>query len=288
MSTPSFRTEQDSLGSMEIPSDAYYGIQTARALENFPVSGLHADPSLIRAYGRIKGAAAIHSKNGLNWFSSFIELTHRNTRRYGGYLVHMGIVLMFVGFSGAAFNKDRTVEVVLGDSFKIGRYDLKVASLREGDNENYTWNHAVIQVFRGGSQVDTLEPERRFYKSSRQSTSEVAIRRRLNEDLYLNFAGLTEDGLPLQSSSAIRLSPLACAAQHDAAFMGSLEGFRGVRAPPLLSRSLGSTRFKPPWGPGRPGPAAKKSGRRSTWSHPVNVPTCEWRPAVARPLAVTA
>ena len=86
------------------------------------------------------------------------------------------------------------VEVVLGDSFKIGRYDLKVASLREGDNENYTWNHAVIQVFRGGSQVDTLEPERRFYKSSRQSTSEVAIRRRLNEDLYLNFAGLTEDG----------------------------------------------------------------------------------------------
>jgi len=102
-------------------------------------------------------------------------------------------VLMFVGFAGAAFNKDHTAEVKIGDSFSLGRYQLLVRELRQGDNPNYAWDHAVIDVSSGGAPLGTLEPERRMYRSSQQSTSEVAIRRRLNEDLYLNFAGMTED-----------------------------------------------------------------------------------------------
>lgn len=51
-----------------------------------------------------------------------------------------------------------------------------------------------MEVSVGGSVIDTLEPEQRVYKASRQPTSEVSIRRRLNEDLYLNFAGVTNDG----------------------------------------------------------------------------------------------
>ena len=54
-----------------------------------------------------KGARAIRAKNGRICCAA-VELTHRNTRRYGGYLVHMGIVLMFIGFTGKAFNKDTT------------------------------------------------------------------------------------------------------------------------------------------------------------------------------------
>ncbi|HUS08623.1 MAG TPA: cytochrome c-type biogenesis CcmF C-terminal domain-containing protein, partial [Bryobacteraceae bacterium] len=67
-----------------------------------------------------KGSKAISAKSGVNLFSAMVELTHRNTRRYGGYLVHMGIVCMFIGFTGAAFNKDVTAEVGIGDSVKIG------------------------------------------------------------------------------------------------------------------------------------------------------------------------
>jgi len=52
------RTEKDSLGNKEVPADVYYGIQTARAVENFPISGVHAHPTLIRAFGMIKQAAA--------------------------------------------------------------------------------------------------------------------------------------------------------------------------------------------------------------------------------------
>jgi aspartate ammonia-lyase len=58
MSKPSTRTEKDSLGFKEIPADVHYGIQTARAIENFPISGLHAHPSLIRAIAMVKEAAA--------------------------------------------------------------------------------------------------------------------------------------------------------------------------------------------------------------------------------------
>ncbi len=141
-----------------------------------------------------KGSRAISARTSRNLVASMVELTHRNTRRYGGYIVHMGVVLMFIGFTGAAFNKDRTIDVGVGESFTLGRYELKVVSLRDGDNENYSWNHAVINVFNDDRQIGVLEPERRFYKSSRQGTSEVSIRRRLNEDLYLNFAGMTEDG----------------------------------------------------------------------------------------------
>ena len=52
------RTEQDSLGTKELPDKVYYGIQTARAVENFPVSGLRESPELIHAYAAIKKAAA--------------------------------------------------------------------------------------------------------------------------------------------------------------------------------------------------------------------------------------
>src|SRR6202166_3744236 len=52
------RTEKDSLGTKEIPAEVYYGIQTARAVENYPISGMRAHPTLIRAFGMVKEAAA--------------------------------------------------------------------------------------------------------------------------------------------------------------------------------------------------------------------------------------
>jgi cytochrome c-type biogenesis protein CcmF len=140
-----------------------------------------------------KGAHAISGKSGKNLFASAIELTHRNTRRYGGYVIHMGIVFMFIGFTGWAFRLDSTVEVQPGSVTNIGHYQLRIADLTQGENDNYVWNRAVIQVSKDGQPLGTLEPEKRLYKASKQPTSEVAIRRRLNEDLYLNYAGMSND-----------------------------------------------------------------------------------------------
>jgi cytochrome c-type biogenesis protein CcmF len=141
-----------------------------------------------------KGSSAIRSKTGQNWLAAMVELTHRNTRRYGGYLVHVGIVAMFVGFTGAAFNLDETVEVSPGDTFKLGHYEMKVNDIQTGDNPNYSWQHAVIGVSKDGNPIGELTPEKRIYKASEQPSSVVAIRRRLNEDLYINFAGMNTAG----------------------------------------------------------------------------------------------
>ena len=84
----------------------------------------------------------------MNLLRATVELTHRNTRRYGGYLVHMGIVLMFIGFTGHAFNQSDVKELNVGDSMHVGRYDLKMTDLTQGENENYAWHRATMAVFR--------------------------------------------------------------------------------------------------------------------------------------------
>lgn len=167
------------------------GIRSAYALISF---GLTIFVTMTIGGEFLRGAVAIAQKESMNFASALMELTHRNTRRYGGYLVHMGVVIMFVGFTGAAFNKDLTVDVATGKSFNIGRYDLKITQITDGENDNYAWIKAAIDINVGGEKIGTVEPERRIYKASRQPTSEVAIRRRLNEDLYINFASIATAG----------------------------------------------------------------------------------------------
>ena len=140
-----------------------------------------------------KGGRSVGAKNNMNLLHAMVELTHRNTRRYGGYLVHMGIVLMFVGFTGHAFNQNEVKELNVGDNMRVGVYDLKMVKLDQGDNPNYSSFTATMQVSKNGDVLGELKPEKRLYKASRQSTSEVGIRQRPNEDLYLNFGGMSDD-----------------------------------------------------------------------------------------------
>ena len=124
-----------------------------------------------------KGAKSIAAKNDMNLLRATVELTHRNTRRYGGYLVHMGIVLAFIGFTGHAFNQSEVKELNTGDSMKVGTYELRMVNLAQGEEANYQWHRATMAVTKNGEMLGTLEPEKRFYKASRQGTSEVGIRR---------------------------------------------------------------------------------------------------------------
>jgi cytochrome c-type biogenesis protein CcmF len=140
-----------------------------------------------------KGARSIAAKNSMNLLRATVELTHRNTRRYGGYLVHMGIVLMFIGFTGHAFNQADTRELNVGDTMQVGAYTLKMVDLKMGDTPVYEWHRATVQVYKNGELLSTLEPEKRFYLASKQGTSEVGIRQRLNDNVYLNFGGMSDD-----------------------------------------------------------------------------------------------
>jgi cytochrome c-type biogenesis protein CcmF len=153
-----------------------------------------------------RGGRVISEKTGQNIFAAMVQLTHRNTRRYGGYIVHFGVVVAIIGFAGAAFNQDKEQEMGYGDKMTIGGYTLVCRSYTDEEFPNYYTQWAVLDVFMNGKQIDTLTPERRFYKASQQTSTLPFIRSSLDEDLYLVYEGLNQDtGHPILKA---HLNPL--------------------------------------------------------------------------------
>jgi cytochrome c-type biogenesis protein CcmF len=140
-----------------------------------------------------RGGGVISKHTGQSMFASMVQLIHRNTRRYGGYIVHLGVVVVIIGFAGAAFNQDKEQEMGYGDKMTIGPYTLVCRSYTDDDAANYASQWAVLDVYKSGRQIDTMTPVRRFYKASRQTSTMPDIRSTLDEDLYLVFEGLNPD-----------------------------------------------------------------------------------------------
>jgi cytochrome c-type biogenesis protein CcmF len=136
-----------------------------------------------------RGARVISSHTGEGMFAGMVHLTRRNTRRYGGYIVHFAMVVIAIGLAGAAFNQDKEQELGNGDSMSIGGYTLVCRSYSQDDNANYETESAIVDVFRNGKFVTTMYPERRFYKASQQASTMVANHSMPSADLYLVYAG---------------------------------------------------------------------------------------------------
>src|SRR5437879_3289849 len=136
-----------------------------------------------------RGARVIASRGNSNLLSGVAQLTMRNTRRYGGYVVHFGIVLIFIGISGTAFNQDKQADMPPGAQMQIGSYRLTHQTFDSTELPNYTSERATIAVDRGGKQIIMPHPEKRFYPSTQESGTMVAIYSTLKEDLYVVYAG---------------------------------------------------------------------------------------------------
>jgi cytochrome c-type biogenesis protein CcmF len=137
----------------------------------------------------LRGAAVVSTQTGKNLLASVILLTRRNTRRYGGYIVHFGIVVMFIGIAGGAFNQSHEQEMGFGDSLTIGNYKLVCQSFTQDTNPNYDTEYALLDVYKGSKKVTQLAPERRFYNASQTTSTMVALRSTLAEDLYVIYEG---------------------------------------------------------------------------------------------------
>ncbi len=140
-----------------------------------------------------RGGKVISTKTGQGMFASMVQLTHRNTRRYGGYIVHFGVVVVIIGIAGAAFNQDKEMEMAYGDKASIGAYTLVCRSYTQDDRADYASEWAILDVYKNGRQIDTLTPERRFYKASQQTTTLPAVRSTLADDLYIVYEGQNPD-----------------------------------------------------------------------------------------------
>jgi cytochrome c-type biogenesis protein CcmF len=140
-----------------------------------------------------RGGKVISTHTGQGIFASIVQLTHRNTRRYGGYIVHFGAVVVIIGLAGAAFNQDQEKEMGYGDKMSIGPYTLVCRSYTEDESPNYFSQWAMIDVFKNGKALGSMTPVRRFYKASQQTSTIPDIRSTLNEDLYIVFEGVNQD-----------------------------------------------------------------------------------------------
>lgn len=141
----------------------------------------------------LRGAAVVGTQTGKNLLASTVLLVRRNTRRYGGYIVHFGIVVMFIGIAGGAFNQAREQEMGFGDSMTMGRYHLVCQSFTQDSNPNYDTEYALLDVFKGSKKITQLAPERRFYNASQTTSTMVALHSTLAEDLYVIYMGKDPD-----------------------------------------------------------------------------------------------
>lgn len=134
------------------------------------------------------------------------HLTVRNRRRYGGYIIHIGLILAAIGI---VVSHVYSLEVVkpmrFGESVSIGDYNVTYQNLQmrsEGNNEVV---YATMLVNKGGKSLGTLQPEKIFYPYWQQPRSEVAIRGTLKEDLYIVLDRWEGEGT---ASFKIKVNPL--------------------------------------------------------------------------------
>ena len=140
-----------------------------------------------------RGARVISQRDGTNLLTAVGELTMRNTRRYGGYVVHFGMVLVFIGISGTAFKQDVQKQMAPGDTLTIGPYTLVCQNFDETQNDNYTSQRATVEVFRNGKSEMMLYPARRFFLASQVTETMVAVESSPLRDLYVVYAGRNPD-----------------------------------------------------------------------------------------------
>ena len=141
-----------------------------------------------------RGAKVISARTGMSMMMGAHELAMRNTRRYGGYVVHFGMVLVFIGLAGAAFNSDVQKPMNLGESMKLGPYTLVLQSADTKPEQNYTAQRMIVEVLKDNKQLMMLYPEKRQFQGTEQASGTmVAIYSTLREDVYVVFAGMDPD-----------------------------------------------------------------------------------------------
>jgi cytochrome c-type biogenesis protein CcmF len=144
----------------------------------------------------LRGANVVRTQTGNNFLSSIVLLIRRNTRRYGGYIIHFGIVVMFIGIAGGAFNQSREMYMSDGDSISVGPYTLICRNLTQDSKPEYDTDFALLDVYKNGRKITQLSPEKRIYFAGtdhEQASTIVALHSTAEADLYTVFEGLDPD-----------------------------------------------------------------------------------------------
>ncbi|MBI2467983.1 MAG: heme lyase CcmF/NrfE family subunit [Candidatus Rokubacteria bacterium] len=139
-----------------------------------------------RGRGRVTGEGVV---------TAFARLLRQNHRRYGGLIVHLGVVLIAIGVAASSVGKvEREVQLQRGESLELGRYRLRFDGLGASEQPTHLLVSAEVQVFEGPRLLTTLRPGQRLYPTSQSPFATVGVRYGLMRDLYVILAGFDREG----------------------------------------------------------------------------------------------
>ncbi|MBI2853698.1 MAG: heme lyase CcmF/NrfE family subunit [Chloroflexi bacterium] len=164
------------------------GIREGYALIAFSLTIFVASTILLEIY---RGTRAKHRNNGQNYLAALGGMVWHNKPRYGGYIVHLGVILMAVGIiASQAYDKEVEFTLSPGESGKINNYTLVYQGMDYFPTEKREVITATLDVYNGGQQkVATVTPAKTFHQNHENPVTEVAIRTTPVEDLYIILEG---------------------------------------------------------------------------------------------------
>ncbi len=138
-----------------------------------------------------RGALARHQRHGENLIQALWRLAARNRRRYGGYIIHLGVVVMGIGIIGIeVFQAETQGTLARGEQLSLGPYVMTYDSLSEFDMpDGRRVTRAVASVYRDGRPVGQVYPRRDYYFSSQQPMTIPGVRSTLEDDFYVLLVG---------------------------------------------------------------------------------------------------
>jgi cytochrome c-type biogenesis protein CcmF len=153
--------------------------------------GLAALTGLVTLYEFWRGTLARWQRHGEPFPMALWRMAGRNRRRYGGYVIHLGVVLMAFGIIGIELFQTQTQGTLAeGEQLTLGRYVMVYDSLAQFDTpDDRNVARAVVSVYRDGRYVGELHPRRDYYYASQQPMTIPGVRSTLEDDLYLLLVG---------------------------------------------------------------------------------------------------
>ena len=159
------------------------GLHKDYALTGFGLAAFVTTGILMEWY---RGTRSRHRGSQENYAAAFLHLISANRPRYGGYVVHLSVVMVTLGIVGTSFfSTQKDVVLSPGESTVIEDYRLVYLGSIETPKSNRIEFTSTLQVFRGGELLDTLRTTRAFYPSFNMASTNAAIRSTPVEDLYI-------------------------------------------------------------------------------------------------------
>jgi cytochrome c-type biogenesis protein CcmF len=138
-------------------------------------------------------AARMRSR-GESPITAFGTLLRKNQRRYGGYIVHLGTVVMLVGISGSVFNQELLENLSPGDQTQVQKYRLEYLTAEPITEQHYGGATARIALYQGDTPLAVMAPEKRMYWLEQQPSSIPSIYSTFMEDVYVILTAVEADG----------------------------------------------------------------------------------------------